>query len=187
MLEWAYTLIDGHSVYLRILWENVMVDTFTSITAQGNHFSGRMASPPGDMNAVKVLLVEDNTADSYFTLKALNSSEIPYKLDCISDGSKVLSYLENSEIASMPDLIILDLGLPGTNGFEILERLSKAHATIRAIPIVITTGYPDFKYLREMYDLPIYDYLEKPVSTKKISALLDKIHAPLTRQKKAAP
>ena len=71
------------------------------------------------------------------------------------------------------DLIILDLGLPGKNGFDILSEIAEAPPSLKAIPIVILTNFPDFEYLSvEHYDLPFIKYLKKPCEVHELKNIL---------------
>jgi YesN/AraC family two-component response regulator len=57
---------------------------------------------------------------------------------------------------------MLDLGLPCMDGFEILAELSMAEPSLRAIPIVILTGYEHFEYVQKSYSLCVPAYVTKP-------------------------
>lgn len=127
-------------------------------------------------NLINILLVEDDYSDTLLTIQRINATQIPYNMDRITEGGEVLPYLKNCLQTRLPDLMLLDMGLPGVDGFEILERLAQSPATMRAIPIAIVTGHRNFDYLSTTYqNLPIYGYLTKPLHVEDINAILAKV------------
>lgn len=135
-----------------------------------------MGAADNDADALDLLLVEDSYADMLTTLRAINDANLPYKLNLITNGDDVIPYLMNAVQERMPDLILLDMGLPGTDGFEILESLSALPALLRAVPIAIITKYTDFNYLDKTYELPIYGFLTKPVDHAKMREILARVY-----------
>src|SRR5690349_10773277 len=75
---------------------------------------------------IHILLVEDVPSDALLTRIALERTNIPFALSKIGRGDEVISRLCISQRicpSQVPDLIMLDLGLPGMDGFEILSEL----------------------------------------------------------------
>jgi DNA-binding response OmpR family regulator len=68
-----------------------------------------------------------------------------------------------------PDLILLDVSLPGLNGFEVLRRLKQAPATA-AIPVLMVTGHRDIEHKVRCFELGAADYLVKPVAEAELHA-----------------
>lgn len=127
---------------------------------------------------VKILLVEDDNADAELTRLALDRVTVPHTLVQLRMGTDVLPYLKHEGLftdESAPDLILLDLGLPGEDGFEILEELAELHGTPLDIPVVILTGYEHFSYLKKTYELSVTDYLTKPCSAEQLQTILSRI------------
>jgi DNA-binding response OmpR family regulator len=127
---------------------------------------------------VRILLVEDVVSDALLTRIALDKSGVPYRLQTIRKGNEVLPRIVelgkyNKE--QMPELLMLDLGLPGTDGFDILEQLSALPAFVRATPIFILTGHPHFEYVCKIYNLWIPDYITKPCKPQKMRAVLNRV------------
>lgn len=118
-----------------------------------------------------IVLAEDTAGDALLTRLALDASHVPYVLTTLHRGSDLLAYL----VAHKPDLVLLDLGLPDIDGFAFLETLSKASPSMRSIPIVILTGYPDFGYIRDSHPLNIIAYLNKPCDHALFTKLLSRI------------
>jgi CheY-like chemotaxis protein len=126
-------------------------------------------------NLLNILLVEDDYNDSLLTIQTVNATRVPYNLDRITHGDDVMPYLKNCMQSHLPDILFLDMGLPGMNGFEILETLARSPAAMRAIPIAIITGHTHFDYLPKTFALPIYGYLTKPIRLENIRPILSKV------------
>lgn len=68
-----------------------------------------------------------------------------------------------------PDLILLDISMPGLNGFEVLERLKKSPVTAE-IPIIFITGIPDSDTEEQGLSLGAVDYITKPFASAVVKA-----------------
>lgn len=143
-----------------------------NLAHHGQHLSASSDPTVDDDDAINILLVEDNYADALLMLNALNAADFSYTVDRIDNGDDVLPYLEEALPEKMPDIIFLDMELPGTDGFEILERLADASEPVRSVPIVIITMQSILSRLKETYDLPIYGHLTKPVNVESVKTLL---------------
>lgn len=82
-----------------------------------------------------------------------------------------LSGEEGLKIAgtNVPDLILLDISMPGLNGFEVLEHLKQAAATAD-IPIIFITGIPDAETEEKGLNLGAVDYITKPFASAVVKA-----------------
>ncbi len=127
---------------------------------------------------LNILMIEDVYSDAMIIKITLDSTKISYELSKIRRGDTVLRHLRiSSMVAELPDLILLDLGLPGMDGFELLSEISELSATIRHIPIVILTAHKHFEYLQNAYPaLHIIGYMNKPCSTADIRRFLIMAH-----------
>ena len=108
---------------------------------------------------IELLLVEDNPADVDLTRETLEDSKILHRLNVVSDGVQALAFVRQMapfDDAPRPDLILLDLNLPGKNGHEVLEEL-KANADLRRIPVVVLTSSQAEEDIVTSYDLQAAD------------------------------
>lgn len=137
-----------------------------------------------DEKAINILLVEDSYGDTLLMLTALNSVNLPYTLDRIDNGDDVLPYLEKAAQEKRPDVIFLDMELPGTDGFEILQTLASGPEHIKSIPVVIMTIQSNFNYLKKTYDLPICGHMTKPVNAESVQTILSNLRP---KQAQSAP
>lgn len=125
-----------------------------------------------------ILLIEDLVADAKLVEHALVKSNIQHELTVLRNGDDVLPYLKQArQFCSFPDIIFLDLGLPGTTGFDVLNELSSSHPSIRDTSIVILTNMENFEYVQSHYNknLSIISYIQKPCETAAIQAIMNKV------------
>ncbi len=110
------------------------------------------------------LLVEDNPGDALLTKEALIAGNIDHVLDVATDGVEALTYLHREGAyvnAARPDLVLLDLNLPGLDGREVLASL-KSDPNLRRIPVVVLSSSKAEKDILRSYDLHANCYVVKP-------------------------
>lgn len=114
---------------------------------------------------IEILLIEDNELDAEATMMAANESRLANRISLVEDGQAALDFLYQKEPyteSPRPDLILLDLNLPGIDGRYVLERI-KADESLKAIPVVVlTTSQLDEDILRS-YQSGANAYIRKPV------------------------
>lgn len=115
------------------------------------------------IHPVRILLVEDNLGDIELTREALRVSKITNQLAVVQDGKAALEYLESGQAkGDLPDLVLLDLNLPGMSGTEVLAHI-KSQAGMSRIPIVILTSSQAETDIVRSYDLHANCYVTKPI------------------------
>jgi len=115
---------------------------------------------------IEVLVVEDNDADVDLTTTALRDARIANDIHVVGDGEEAMGFLKREGTyasAPRPDLILLDLGLPKKDGFQVLEEL-KADADLKTIPVVVVSGSDRESEIGRAYHLQIAAYLVKPIN-----------------------
>jgi CheY-like chemotaxis protein len=116
------------------------------------------------LNAISILLVEDNPADIEITRRALEKGQVMNELIVARDGQEALDILfaaKNGE-ARCPGLILLDLNLPKVDGREVLEKI-KTDPKLKRIPVVILTVSNQDKDVARCYDAGVNTYITKPI------------------------
>lgn len=113
---------------------------------------------------LNILLVEDNPGDVLLIKKALSYCPYEVELQIASDGAEALEMLNalNDSSAIPPQLILLDLNLPKTNGQEVLRRV-KTTESLKQIPVVVVTTSRDEKDIQQCYHNHANAYLTKPI------------------------
>lgn len=121
-----------------------------------------------DIDAVEVLLVEDNPRDAELTIRALKKHNLANQLFHVEDGAAALDFLfgrgkfEGRRTDSSPKVVLLDLKLPKVNGLEVL-RIMKSDEHTRNIPVVVVTSSAEDPDMKTAYDLGVNSYVVKPV------------------------
>ena len=113
------------------------------------------------MKSIEILLIEDSPADVRLTLEALSEAKLRNTVHVAEDGETAMEMLRRPG-ARRPDLILLDLNLPGMDGREVLQEI-KTDPELSVIPVVVlTTSKSDEDVLRA-YRLHTNCYITKPV------------------------
>jgi CheY-like chemotaxis protein len=112
-----------------------------------------------------VLLVDDNPGDTRLLTEALRDRRIRSQIHIVGNAREALDFLRHrgdQAAAPRPNLILLDLNLPGQNGSELLAEL-KEDAELRRIPVVVLTASTNVADVRRSYDLHANCYVTKPL------------------------
>lgn len=129
------------------------------------------------MRRPSILVVEDE--DDIRELIELNLSREGYQVESVASGEDALRAVSESA----PDLVLLDLMLPGVDGLEVCRRIKKNAATSN-IPVVIVTAKGEEPDVVAGLELGADDYVTKPFSPR---VLLARIRAVLRRQEAPPP
>jgi len=114
----------------------------------------------------QVLLVDDNPADAALVQEASAGGKYQSHIEHVIDGEKATAYLHREEQyteALRPDLIILDLNLPGKDGRKVLGEV-KSDPDLRAIPVIVFSTSQAPQDIARCYELGANCYVNKPVS-----------------------
>lgn len=115
---------------------------------------------------LELMLIEDNPAEIMLMEEILAEAGVTLELRLVSDGEAALEYLRRQGrfvAASRPDLIMLDLNLPGLDGRQVLREI-KEDPDLRAIPVIILTTSQAEEDIQQCYQLQANCYITKPVS-----------------------
>jgi CheY-like chemotaxis protein len=113
-----------------------------------------------------IMLVDDDPGDQKLIKMSLENQHITNMLIVVSSAEEALEYLEKTktdESVIQPDLILLDLNMPGLGGREFL-RLVKADPGLEIIPIVVLTTSDADKDILMSFKLQAAGYVKKPVA-----------------------
>ncbi len=111
----------------------------------------------------KILLVEDDASNLHFLAAALRDED--YELSAVSSGEQALALASRT----IPDLILLDVNLPGMNGYQVCERL-RADELLRDIPIIFLSGFDDERAKLYAFEAGGVDYITKPIRLAEVLA-----------------
>jgi len=127
------------------------------------------------LNGAKVLLVDDNPGNINLLREVLEPDH--YSLYFAVDGEKALA-VANKVI---PDLILLDVMMPGIDGFETCRQLKQIEKT-KHIPIIFVTAKTDLTDLEQGFAVGGVDYIHKPIQPTEVQARV-KTHLELQRSR----
>ncbi|WP_392535425.1 sensor histidine kinase [Nostoc sp. C117] len=110
-----------------------------------------------------ILIVDDNPTNLSVLYEALNSEGFRFRVAV--DGESAIAQAERNQ----PELILLDVQMPGIDGFETCRRL-KANPVTQNIPIIFTTALADTDSKTKGFSLGAVDYIPKPFAQEEVIA-----------------
>lgn len=108
-----------------------------------------------------LLIIEDDETMRLAMKRIFELDGFTVKL--AADGTELSAVLEDSS----PDLILLDIGLPWLNGFE-LAQLLKEHKDLKKIPLVFVSGKTSEEDIKKAFEVGADDFIKKPFEIEKI-------------------
>jgi chemotaxis family two-component system response regulator Rcp1 len=123
-----------------------------------------------------ILLIEDSRSDAKIIERALREGNVNHRLTVIADGRQALDFLmslrdDTHEPDQVPDLILLDLNLPGLNGCQVLRRI-KDDPQLKWIPVVVLTTSIREEDVIQTYCAGANTYIPKPAEYPKYCELV---------------
>jgi CheY-like chemotaxis protein len=119
------------------------------------------------MRPLKILHVEDSEEDAILFTRACEAAELPADFRRVADGFKAVAYLKGVEEFTdrskypLPDLIVLDLKLPGMGGFDFLKWL-RNEPGLASLPILVFTVSESAKDKTRAIEEGATGYFTKP-------------------------
>ena len=117
------------------------------------------AHPPGPV----VLLVDDNPQNLQVLGKLLQEEK--FEIEFAVNGESTLEWLKNRQF----DLILLDLNMPGMNGFEVCKRI-RSDKGMSEIPIIFLSAESDRESILKGFEVGAQDYVTKPFDSRELLA-----------------
>ncbi|HVY19337.1 MAG TPA: response regulator [Bauldia sp.] len=114
---------------------------------------------------IEILLVEDNPAEVRLTREGLKEARIANTLNAVMDGQSAIEYLQRRgkyQNAVRPDLVLLDLNLPGLDGRSVLKHI-KEDPQLKIIPVVIITSSEAESDIIKSYEAHANCFISKPI------------------------
>ena len=128
-------------------------------------------------DAHTILLVEDNHADALLTTQAFKQVAWPTTIHIVSSGEECLRFLRRQHSAAearLPDLVLLDLNLPGTDGREVLQTMSE-DIELAHIPVVVLSTSDNPEDILASYRLGCNSYVTKALDYNEFVASIQKL------------
>ena len=124
-----------------------------------------------------MLIIDDDEDDRFFMEQAFKADSPATQLYLAPDGQQALDLLHSAR--PLPDVILLDLNMPGLNGFETLERL-KQLAPYQPIPVVMLTTSEAPADQEQCRRLGATEFITKPTSYSGLVAIAARIRLALS-------
>lgn len=127
---------------------------------------------PAMTRSREVLLVEDNPGDVRLVREAFAEADGDHTLRVATTGEEALAVLERrADEDSAPDLVLLDLNLPGTSGETVLERIRSSPA-LQRLPVIVLSSSDADEDVESCYRAAANAYLAKPIAPDDLVSMI---------------
>lgn len=126
------------------------------------------------------LLVEDSEDDVLLIRRAFAKAKVHDALQVVRSGEEAIAYLNgvgryaNRTEYPLPDLVLLDLKMPGKDGFDVLQYIRR-QSGFRALRVVVLTSSDDIRDVNRAYQLGANSFLVKPVDSDDFASIIQAI------------
>jgi CheY-like chemotaxis protein len=126
-----------------------------------------------------ILFIDDNNDDNFFHQRIIRKSNCAEEVVIKDSGQQALTYLKNIILtkSTPPDLIFLDINMPGMNGWEFLQEYDKIEDDIKSkviVTMLTTSDNPgDFARAQTLTPHPLKAFKTKPLSLKMLQEIMD--------------
>jgi CheY-like chemotaxis protein len=128
-----------------------------------------------------VLHIDDDANDSALLKAAMRKAGLASVVHNVEDGKEAILYLSGAGEYKdrtryrVPDLILLDLRMPGATGFEVLEWI-RAHPELAGVPVIVLSGSDMQEDIRQAYAIGADSYLIKPLGFEALVKLVKRVN-----------
>lgn len=124
-----------------------------------------------------ILLIDDDKSTNFLHKIIIEETGVSEKVEAVQSGQEALDYLERKKegLYPRPDLIFLDINMPGMNGWEFLEEYEKLDDNIKGeimIMMLTTSINPDDEEKAKNTKF-INEFLNKPLTTEALEKIID--------------
>jgi DNA-binding LytR/AlgR family response regulator len=117
--------------------------------------------------SVNIAICDDNLEDMKTLLEALYAYDSSFQISIYSDGQQFLE--DWSEHKVLFDILFLDINIPVVNGIDIARKIQRGSTDLKIIFVSFSN-----KHYSEAYEVFAFNYIIKPVNSKKLNYILDK-------------
>lgn len=110
---------------------------------------------------LKYILVADDEEQNQDILNEMLMDY--YEVNCVPDGITCLEAIEKR----IPDLLLLDISMPGMDGYEVCKKLRLNNET-KDLPIVLLSGFATQECIKKGFDVGVNEYVTKPFTSKEL-------------------
>jgi CheY-like chemotaxis protein len=131
----------------------------------------------GAARPARVLLVDDDIRDIELTTTSLAAARLAVQLEILNSGEEALAYLRGEgrfTNALRPDLVLLDVKMPGISGIETLHEI-KNDPRLRQLPVVMLTSSTIDEDILRSYTEQAHAYMTKPIDADSFKLALQRL------------
>ena len=121
---------------------------------------------------ITVLIIDDDEDDRFFMEQAFKADSAATQVYLAPDGQQALERL--GSVQPLPDVILLDLNMPGMTGFEVLQQLKQA-VEYQSIPVIILTTSENATDQALARHLGAAEFITKPTTYRGLSAIAERL------------
>ncbi|NNF60089.1 MAG: response regulator [Gammaproteobacteria bacterium] len=121
-----------------------------------------------------LLVVEDSPEDYEMICRGLRHADVAANIEHCIDGDAALEHLAGCATAQLPDLVLLDLNLPGTDGRDVL-RAMQGDARIASVPVVVFSNSSNSNDVSACYKLGANSFIEKPLGPAAFKTVMQQL------------
>ena len=126
-----------------------------------------------------ILVAEDNPADSRLIKEGFRDFTAPHEIHSVRDGASAIEFLSHRgpySGAPRPNLVLLDLNMPGVNGHEVLEWM-RSDPALDTVPVIVLSSSVNHTDVERAYRSRANSYLRKPPDLDEFFTALDGVKA----------
>ena len=121
-----------------------------------------------------VLLIDDDSTTNFLNESVIQELNITKGTKVLTDAEEALHFLRNQCGEDCPELIFLDIKMPGMDGFEFLEELNAIMITEKErIKVVMLSSSLLPKEVEQARELGAVDFIQKPLTTAKVARIAE--------------
>jgi CheY-like chemotaxis protein len=129
----------------------------------------KLMKPPFEFLPInKILLVDDDAAANYLSKELLESLNAAKEIEIAENVLRALKMISQEDC---PDIIFLDIKMPGLDGFDFLDKLKKLTLSKNVKIVMLTSSLRPEDKLRAFSYKAVVDYLEKPLTPEKVQMI----------------
>lgn len=140
--------------------------------------AGNVTVAPDGPRKGPVVIVDDDTSDAMTAEGVIDELQPAFPVQILTSGEDFIAYLQGEglyhdrEHYPYPGLVLLDLKMPGMDGYDVLEWI-KQHPTHASLPIVALSGFANMAgQVTQAYQLGAHSFLPKPVQLQDLRSIL---------------
>jgi CheY-like chemotaxis protein len=121
-----------------------------------------------------VLLIDDDSITNFMNESIIHDLNITHSTKVLTDAEEALHFLKNGCDENCPELIFLDIKMPGMDGFEFLEELKSMMIKEKdRIKVVMLSSSLLPKEVEQSRELGAIDFIQKPLTTDKVAKIAE--------------